>query len=145
MKNYKIDYAHNTIVIDYKFAKAAQEIGSPAYCDLKQIKEDFPYMQMRVASHRDTKACHHNKNLTYANMIRYMSTFTNREELLVEFATIREEASCAKQPYTYVRDWFVETFPDYDRPEVRVTPKESFRSIEKSLEKQASSKNSSFA
>ncbi len=134
MKNYRIDFTHNTIIMDYTFAKAAQTIGSSAYEELKRILADFPTMTTRVASHREQKTSHHNKNLTYTHMTRYMMSFENYDELLSEFEIIKEQSCGAKNPYSYVRTWFITTFPDYRQPVCRVTPKSSFRSIEREME-----------
>ena len=133
MKNYRIDFAHNTIVVDYKFDKAAQIIGSTAYEDLKKIRSDFPTMTTRVASHREQKRPHQNRRLTYENMIKYMMTFDNSDELLVEFTTIQEQSYASKNPYSYVRKWFIAMFPNYSQPVCKITPKASFKSIEKEM------------
>ncbi len=129
MRNYRIDFTHNTIVVDYKFDKAAQVIGSAAYDDLRRITADFPSMTVRVASHREQKSPHYTKRLNYKNMIRYMMTFENRDELLAEFRTIQEQSHNAPCPYAYVRTWFMTTFPNYNQPVCRVKPKPSFKSI----------------
>ena len=140
MKNYRIDFAHNTIIMDYTFAKEAQTIGSAAYEDLKRIKADFPTMTTRVASHREQKEPHHNKNLTYSNMIKYIMTFENSTELLAEFTLVQSQSVVAKQPYSIVRNWFVDKFPEYTTPKSKVVPKESFKSFEKSISETAPSK-----
>ena len=107
MRNYKIDFTHNTIIVDYKFDKAAQVIGSAAYDDLRRITADFPSMTVRVASHREQKSAHHCRHLTYNNMIRYMMTFENHNDLLVEVRTIQEQSHSQKHPYAFVRTWFI--------------------------------------
>lgn len=140
MKNYRIDFAHNTIIMDYTFAKEAQTIGSAAYEDLKRIKSDFPTMATRVASHREQKEPHHNKNLTYSNMIKYIMTFDNSTELLAEFALVQSQSVVAKHPYSVVRNWFVDKFPEYTKPKSEVIPKESFKSVEKNMSETVSSK-----
>ena len=131
MNNYRIDYAHNTIVMDYKFYKAAQTMNSEEYDIVKNILADFPGMSVKVASHREQKTTHHNFRLTYDNMVQYMTTFENSADLLAEFARVKAHAVAAPQPYAVVRRWFVEKFPDYMTPVSRVVPKESFKSLER--------------
>lgn len=134
MKNYKIDFAHNTLILDKKFAKEAQTINSTAYAELKKILSDFPYLSTRVVSHRDVKGPHHNKNLTYSNMVEYIASFDNSENLLAEFALIKRRAVIEPHPYSVVRDWFMTQFPEYQRKrDPNFTPGESFKSVEADL------------
>ena len=137
-RNYKIDFAHNTIMVDYKFNRLAQTINTPEYNLLKQLREDFPMMTIAVASHRETKKTHQNYRLTYANMIKFMGTFENYDELYQEFTIIRDKSAAAPQPYAYVRDWFLNKFPNYEKPEKTETKpvsKLSFKSLENNLSK----------
>ena len=132
-RNYKIDYAHNTIMVDYKFNHLAQVINTPEYNLLKQLREDFPTMTVAVASHRTTKKPHQNLRLTYANMIKYMSTFSNYNELYEEFNLVRDRSVAAPQPYAVVREWFLDKFPNYTTPEKTDTKpqsKLSFKTLE---------------
>lgn len=132
MKNYKIDFTHNTIIIDYKFAKAAQNVNSAEYKTLKQITNDFPYMTSRVASHREIKGAHHNKHMSYSAMVDYISTYENSAELLAEFALVKAQAGSTPHSYSTIRRWFVDKFPDYTKPIsiVKPIPKTTFKSIE---------------
>ena len=54
------------------------------------------------------------KNLTYANMEKYIRTQSNSEELLEMFKTERERADIQTNPYRAVLAWFLKVFPDYD-------------------------------
>ncbi len=107
MKNYKIDFTHCTIIIDYKFNKAAQEYGSAEYKTLKGLQKDFPNMATVVASHRQQKTTHHNYRLTYENMEKYILSFENHDELLAAFALVRQQSVLQKSPYSFVRSCFL--------------------------------------
>ena len=137
-RNYKIDFAHNTIMVDYKFNRLAQTINTPEYNTLKQLREDFPTMTIAVASHRETKKTHPYLRLAYANMIKFMSTFENYDELYQEFNIIRDKSATAPHPYAYVRKWFLEKFPTYETPEktdTKPVSKLTFKSLESSVSK----------
>ena len=54
-----------------------------------------------------------NKNLTYKNMISYIKTLNNSEELLNNFQVVKERSHGKPSPYKYVKDWFVSQFPNY--------------------------------
>ena len=52
IKGYTINYSTNTIIMNYKFAKSAQDYGSAEYQLLTKIKADFPTMKVSVIAGR---------------------------------------------------------------------------------------------
>ena len=115
MNGYKIDFAKNTITMNYKFAAAAAEYGTDEYNLVKNILIDFPQLKKIVKAGREIKTPRPTKRLTYANMEKYMSVFTNDDELLAMFETVKTLSAPLKSPYKYVRDWFVAQFPNYNK------------------------------
>ena len=114
MKNgYKIDFAKNTITVNYKFATAINKYGSEAYNIYKDIMKDFPQLRLVVKSGRKQTTPRYNKRFTYSNMEKYISTFANSEELLQMFETVKTKSALLASPYKYVCDWFKAQFPDY--------------------------------
>ncbi|MCH5212278.1 MAG: hypothetical protein J1G06_04625 [Oscillospiraceae bacterium] len=114
MKNgYKIDFEKNTITVNYKFAAAMKEYGSPEYIVYRQIMHDFPQLELVIKSGRQQKTPRYNKNVKYENMEKYISTFDNSEELMERFNIVKSKSVIFASPYKYVCDWFKAQFPDY--------------------------------
>lgn len=110
---YKIDFASNTIIMNYKFAAAAKTVGTFEYYTYRSLMRDFPAMKTIVKSGREQKQPRYNKRFTYSNMEKYISTFANSEELLQMFETVKTKSAPLASPYKYVCDWFKAQFPDY--------------------------------
>lgn len=110
---YKIDFASNTITLNYKFAAAAAQFNSPEYQLLRDIKKDFPEMTEIIQPGRRITTPRPTKRLTYENMRKHIEVYENSEELLKTFGMVRALSKPLKSPYKYVRDWFEEQFPNY--------------------------------
>ena len=113
VKGYTIDYTANTITMNYKFAAAAAKYGTQAYNTLKAILTDYPQMKQVIKAGRTIKTTRPTKRETYENMEKYMSTYSNADELLAMFQTVKKRSLLLASPYKYVRDWFTTQFPDY--------------------------------
>lgn len=110
---YKIDFTTNTIIMNYKFAAAAQVYNSPEYKILKGIKQDFPCMKETVKAGRTITTTRPNKRLTYANMETHISVYENAGDLLAEFDKVKMLSKPLASPYKYVVTWFQAQFPNY--------------------------------
>ena len=117
-KGYKINFATNTLVMNYKFYTASQEYGTDENNLVKAILADFPTLSVVVKAGRDVKTANKNKRLTYANMEKHISAYENSAELLDVFETVKALSKTAASPYKYVTDWFVVQFPDYKKAPV---------------------------
>ena len=113
LRGYKIDFASETLYMNYTFAEAATNPTSDEYKLLKTLREDFPNMAVVVKSGREQKKAHHNKRLTYKNMETHINAYANAEELLEVFETVKALSKPLASPYAYVHDWFVAQFPNY--------------------------------
>lgn len=130
VKGYKLDFATNTLTINYKFHKALSDYGSPEYNRYHAIMTDFPNLTVVVKAGREITTTRPTKRLTYTNMETYMSCFENAEALLDRFIIVQKRSKALASPYKYVRDWFQAQFPDYKesatfeeiKPAVPVTP-----------------------
>ena len=111
--NYKIDFAANTITLTKAFEEAAANMESAEYKMLLKLREDFPNIQIVRKTRRAPKTANPNRNLTYANMERYMSVFKNAAELLEQFKIVKTMSKGQPNAYNYVKGWFVKQFPDY--------------------------------
>ena len=109
---YKIDLAKNTLTLNYKCSRMANEHGSPEYNKVREILAENPGMRIVVESGHKAKTPHHSRRLTYANMERYILVQDNADELMTAFALVKEESKKEKSPYAHVRSWFFTQFED---------------------------------
>ena len=110
---YKLDFATNTLTINYKFNKALSDYGSPEYNRYKAILEDFPDLTVVVKAGREITTTRRTKRLTYENMEIHINAYENANDLLEVFETVKALSKVCASPYKYVHDWFVAQFPNY--------------------------------
>ena len=115
ISGYKIDFATNTLTMNYKFHAASQEYGTDENKLVKKILKDFPSLSVVVKAGREVKTPNKNKRLTYANMKKHIAAYENSAELLDVFDTVEALSKSAASPYKFVSDWFVAQFPDYNK------------------------------
>lgn len=113
VKGYKLDFATNTLTVNYKFHRAMSDFGSPEYLRYKEILADFPCLRVIVKAGRTITTTRPTKRLTYENMDSYIGCYENRDELRTAFAIVQQKSKLLASPYKYVRDWFEAQFPDY--------------------------------
>ncbi len=113
IKGYEIDFTTNTLYMNYKFAEASTQYGTPEYKLLQNIRKDLPNIKMVKRAGRNAKTCNANKRLTYANMESYIKIQDNADEIMAAYMIAREESKSQKSPYAFVRNWFVKQFPKY--------------------------------
>ena len=113
VKGYKLDFATNTLTVNYKFHRAMSDFGSPEYLRYKEILNDFPQLRVIVKAGRTITTTRPTKRLTYENMDSYIGCYENCDELRTAFAIVQQKSKLLASPYKYVRDWFEAQFPDY--------------------------------
>ena len=118
IKGYEIDFTTNTLYMNYKFAEASTQYGTPEYKLLQNIRKDLPNIKMVKRAGRNAKTCNANKRLTYANMESYIKIQDNADEIMAAYMIAREESKSQKSPYAFVRNWFVKQFPKYKKCKV---------------------------
>ena len=114
-KDFKIDYFTKTIRTTKLFYDRASVWQSEEYEILKALKADFPDFQIQSdkIKVKTTKRTH--KGLTFQQMSFYINEISNNKALhIAEFNRIKAEYKGQKQRYAKVKQWFIETFPDYD-------------------------------
>ena len=112
---YKLDFATGTLTVNYKFAKALNDYGSPEDLRYKAILADFPDLKVIRKAGRTVTTTSPNKRLTYENMETHIRAYENADELLAVFETVKAASATVASPYKYVSDWFKAQFPDYDK------------------------------
>lgn len=110
---YKLDFATGTLTINYKFAKALNDYGSPEYLRYKAILTDFPDLKVIRKAGRTVTTTRPNKRLTYENMESHIMAYENADSLMDTFETVKAASATVASPYKYVSDWFKAQFPDY--------------------------------
>ena len=126
MKNYTIDHATTTIICTKKFYENASQFGTPECDECQKLRMAFPdyTITVRTIEKKENKQTA-NKNLTYANMVRYIASQPNAYDNLVEFAKIRNLSDEKGSRYKAVKDWFRSNFPAYFIPGVSDQEKEN--------------------
>lgn len=114
MKNsYKVDFVNNTFTMTKAFEEALNNPASEEYKLFQQLRADFPGLTIIRKTRRSPKKARPTKNLTYANMEKYMSVFQNADELMAQFEVVKTCSLEQPSPYKFVRDWFETQFPKY--------------------------------
>lgn len=115
MRDYKVDFAANTVTVTKAFAEKANQINTEEYKTLMQLKKDFPGIDVVYKTRRRSTNVNANKGLTYMNMESYINVFDNRDELLNAFKLVKKLSVVQKNKFLFVKAWFVAQFPDYDK------------------------------
>lgn len=115
VRGYKIDFGARVMTVNYTFARASAQYGTPEYNLMRTILREIPDMKVVEKAGRKNKTCHHNKHLTYEFMEAYIGVQPNAKEMLAIFKTKKTESAPQTSRYAYVREWFVKQFPDYDK------------------------------
>ena len=114
MKNsYRINFAANTLTVSKAFEEAAHDPFSDEYKILQKIRSDFPGLVISRKTRRPSKKARPNKNMSYDNMLKYMSVYENADALLAQFELVRRQSQKAASPYSYVLAWFNKQFPNH--------------------------------
>lgn len=113
-KNYRIDFAANTVTVTKKFLEEAESnITSTAFRDMKALRAMGLTVVVKEMKH--TKS----KHISYKQMVHYISCVENSEFYMARYAAVKNEAASKKnEQYNRVLKWFIKTFPHfYDMPE----------------------------
>ena len=114
MKNAIIYINDTEAQVTKAFAKQARIFGTPEYKLWKEYRKDFPEAQMVTKTIKKNATKRTYKNLTYANMERFLKSQDNADQLLKEFKVKKEAAAIQQNPYRAVLAWFLAKFPKYD-------------------------------
>lgn len=111
--SYRINFAANTLTMSKAFEEAAHDPFSEEYRILQRIRSDFPGIVISRKTRRPSKRARPNKNMSYDNMLKYMSVYENADALLAKFELVRRQSQKAASPYSYVLAWFNKQFPNH--------------------------------
>ena len=130
-KKNEIRYIDDTTAqVTKAFQKNAVIFGTEEFKLWRAYKKEFPNAKMQTKSIKQNPNKKTRRNLTFANMVEYMKTQENSEDLLSEFETIKSRSKIQKSPYQYVLSWFEAKFEGYNDLKQFMAQKEEERSGE---------------
>ena len=127
MRNIKVDFVTNTIVITKGFYEESLDITSEEYTTLQLVKMENPNMKVVVKSARSgNRKCDY-KGLTYEYMRKFIRIM-DRENMIVFEEVIdhyKKFGHTSGEAYQSVKDWFLENYPKHREMVVNATPKKA--------------------
>ena len=118
MKNtLRIDFEHNTIVMDRTFAKNCENTFSDEYRHLQKVRADYPEYNIITKIIRRNPNKDTYKGLTYDFMERYILSHGSKEEVatnLDEYREMRFRTQCHGRGLRYptMKKWFLAKYPE---------------------------------
>ena len=124
MEKYNFDFTTKTLTITKAFDEKASTPDTEEYILLTRFQRDFPDLTIVRKSHKSPKKyqaksgevynCNQYKNLTYANMERFISVLPNSDDLMQVYYYLRYGIGKVQtNTYKIVREWFIQQFPLY--------------------------------
>lgn len=117
-KGYKIDVLNNKVLLTGSFLRAAGRLGTPEYKTMMDLRRELPEYKFEEETTTRKKTTNKNKNLTYQNMRGHIqAVYGDTQKGKEALETLDKVVALSKiqsNPYKYVRDWFVNEFPNYN-------------------------------
>lgn len=130
-KSAAIVYVNDTTAqVTKSFQKNACIFGTEEFKLWREYLTYFPNAKMQTKSIKKNPDKKTRRNLTFKNMVEYMKTQENSEDLLAEFETIKSRSKIQASPYQYVLSWFEAKFEGYNDLKQFMAQKEEERSAE---------------
>jgi len=129
-KNVVVFVDEQTALVTKSFMKNACIFGTDEFKTWRAYKKEFPDAVMTTKSIKKNPDKKTRRNLTFKNMVEYMKTQKNSEDLLAEFETIKSRSKIQASPYQYVLSWFEAKFEGYNDLKQFMAQKEEQRSAE---------------
>lgn len=104
----------NQALVTKAFEKQARIFNSPEFKLWREYKAMFPEAEMVTKNIKRNTTKRTYKNLTYANMERFLKVQPNGEKLVKELNEKKEATSIEANPYRVVLAWFLKKY-DYDK------------------------------
>ena len=124
MRDIKIDYVSNTIIVTKVFLEAAATPYSEESITLNRLQQDLPNMRIVARTVPRRNVDNRYKGLTYKFMRNYIKTMDEANlnkyvETIMHFETFSDNKTLV---YTQVRDWFLAHYPNYKDLVVSTAP-----------------------
>ena len=111
MKNYKIDFAANKIIVAEKFMERAGQLGTAEFTQMMELRKLDMLIEVQKAKPRKKPEF----QLTYKKMEAFIRCSENAEALMAEFERVKEASIAQNNPYRHVQKWFEKTFPNFSK------------------------------
>ena len=99
----KVQFTTHTIEVTKTFAEKATRFGSEEYNMLRTTMQDLPNFKIVVKAARKVRHRTTLGGMNYEQMMQYISTHENAEDLMNEFMSLRK-CGCN---YGQVKQWFL--------------------------------------
>lgn len=117
-----IDHENNKIVVSKEFLRKAGKVGSPEYKELLAAKKDFNTYTLETRTVKKGKS--EKPHIDYKQMKEYIGHFEDAKNRLEVFERVKVVSHIQRNPYNYVRDWFLLTYMKWERDENnKIVPK----------------------
>ena len=126
-KNVVVFVDEKTALVTKSFKKNACIFGTDEFKTWREYKAMVPDAVMATKDIKKNPDKKTRRNLTFKNMVEYMKTQENSEDLLAEFETIKSRSKIQKSPYQYVLSWFEAKFEGFNDLDQFMAQKEAER------------------
>ena len=116
-----------TALVTKTFQKNAVVFGTEEFKLWREYLTYFPGAKMTTKDIKKNPNKKTRRNLTFANMVEYMKTQENSEDLLAEFETMKSRSKIQASPYQYVLSWFEAKFEGFNDLDQFMVQKEAER------------------
>jgi len=117
MRDIKVDFINNEIIMTRKFAAQASDPRSAEYALLQATRQAYPNFTVRkhTIKKNSSKECY--KGLTYDYMRNYILTHESKvamDKVLAEFDNMLLISQCHSKGYRYptIKKWFLDKYPE---------------------------------
>ena len=110
---YTIDHLNATVTVTKSFLKEAGVIGSPAYTEMLRLRRELPEYEISVNETKKRQSEEAYGKLTYKKMGAYIEAKEGEKSpVLAEFEKVQALAKVQKNPFLYVKTWFLNRYAD---------------------------------
>lgn len=116
-----------TAQVTKAFEKKACIFGTEEFNLWREYKKIYPDAKMITKSIKKSENQKKRRNRKFENMVEFIQTQPNAEELMAEYEYIQKRSKVQTSPYQYVLEWFEAKFKGYDDLEQFMNQKEEER------------------
>ena len=123
-----IRYINDTTAqVTKAFEKKACIFGTDEFNLWREYKKLYPDAKMITKKIKKSENQKKRRNRKFENMVEFIQTQPNAEELMAEYEYIQKRSKVQTSPYQYVLEWFEAKFNGYDDLEQFMNQKEEER------------------
>lgn len=125
MKNIKVDFVTNTIIVTKGFYELAMDYTSDEHGYLQEVRAAHPKMKVSVREVHRRSRQNDSKGLTYRYMRKFISIMDEKNLATFEKTILYYEGLYVENAkvYQYVKEWFLENYPEHTDMIIGTAPK----------------------